>query len=246
MTEGDLAHLRRRLRWVASIMKPFTRELISDRRQPALRWSAVFAGVAVAVALWSVLQMLGMGVGLSALDIDDAGSFRHVRIGNSVWSMLAPLIALAVGGLVAGKLAATLEQRVGALHGFVVGALSSVIGLVLTVSIVSMLAGSTVSTATSRFLSGNHYMIVSPHMRDAERAAAAKEMGKILFGAGAALLVGIGAAVAGGALGVKPLHKRHRRGKHDTEEVPVVPPPGAPPTDAPHVMPRVDLPNETL
>jgi len=218
-------------------MKPFTRELITDRRQPALRWSAVFAGVAVAVALWSVLQMLGMGVGLSAIDIDDAGSFRHVRIGNGVWSMLAPLIALAAGGLVAGKLAATFEHRVGALHGFVVGALSSVIGLILTVSIVSMLAGSGVSTATGHFLAGEHHMLVTPHMRDIERAIAAKEMGKILFGAGAALLVGIGAAVAGGALAVKPLH--HRRRKHDTEEVPVVPPPHAPPADMPHV----EMPN---
>jgi hypothetical protein len=65
-----------------------------------------------------------------------------------------------------------------------------------------------------------------------ERAAAAKDMGKILFGAGAALLVGIGAAVAGGALAVPD---RRRRRKHDTAEVPVVPPPDAPPSNAPHV-----------
>jgi len=208
-------------------MKPFTRELISDRRQPALRWSAVFAGVVVAVALWSLLQMLGMGVGLSSIDVDDAGSIRHVRIGNGVWSMLAPLIALAIGGLLAGKLASTFETRVGALHGLVVGALAAVIGLIMTVSIVSMLAG---STARGSFLS-THNMLVTPSMRGAERAAAAKDMGTILFGAGASLLVGIGAAAAGGALAIRP----PRRKKHDTEEVPVVPPPAAPPTDAPHV-----------
>ncbi|HTL38381.1 MAG TPA: hypothetical protein VL326_34865 [Kofleriaceae bacterium] len=223
-------------------MKPFTRELITDRRQPALRWSAVFAGVAVAVALWTVLQMIGMGVGLSALDVDDAGSFRHVRIGNGVWSMLAPLVALAVGGVVAGKLASTIDQRVGALHGFVVGALSSVIGLILTVSIVSMLAGNSASTATSRFLATDHHIIVTPHMRVIERAAAANSIGKILFGAGAALLVGIGAAIAGGALAVKP--PRHRRRKHDTEEVPVVPPPEGPPANMPHV--ETPQPIETL
>jgi hypothetical protein len=215
-------------------MKPFTRELITDRRQPALRWSAVFAGVAVAVALWSLLQMLGMGIGLSSMDLDDAGSFRHVRIGNSVWSMLAPLIALAVGGIVAGRLASTLDQKVGALHGFIVGAFSSVIGLILTVSIVSMLAGSSVSSATSRFLSSPDHVLMTPSMRSAERAAAAKEMGKILFGAGAALLVGIGAAVAGGALAV-PDRRRRSRNVHDTAEVPVVPPPEAPPSNAPHV-----------
>ncbi|HUS31675.1 MAG TPA: hypothetical protein VMZ53_24400 [Kofleriaceae bacterium] len=187
--------------------------------------------MAVAVALWSLLQMLGMGIGLSSIDLGSEGSLRHVRVGNSVWSMLAPLIALAVGGIVAGKLASTFDQRVGATHGFVVGALSSVIGLILTVSLVSMLAGSSVSSATSRFLTTDN-VLVTPSMRNAERAAAAKDMGKILFGAGLSLLVGIGAAVAGGALAVSPLNRRR---KHDTAEVPVVPPPAAPPIDAPHV-----------
>jgi hypothetical protein len=148
--------------------------------------------------------------------------------------MLAPLIALAVGGIVAGRLASTLDQKVGALHGFIVGAFSSVIGLILTVSIVSMLAGSSVSSATSRFLSSPDHVLMTPSMRSAERAAAAKEMGKILFGAGAALLVGIGAAVAGGALAV-PDRRRRSRNVHDTAEVPVVPPPEAPPSNAPHV-----------
>lgn len=203
---------------------------MSDRRQPALRWSAVFAGVAIAVALWSLLQMLGMGVGLASVDVDDAGSLRHASIGNSVWSMIAPLLALAVGGYVAGRLAHTFDQRVGAMHGFVTGALSAVVGLILAVSLVSMLAGNSVSMATGRFLTTDHVQ-VAPSLRAAERAEAAKHAGKILLGAGAALLLGLGAAVAGGGLAVR----RVNRPKHDTAEVPVVPPPAAPPVDAPHV-----------
>lgn len=211
-------------------MKPFTRELITDRRQPALRWGAVFAGVAVAVALWSLLQMLGMGIGLTSIDVDDIGSVRHASIGSGVWSLIAPLIALAVGGLVAGKLAVTFDQRVGAMHGLVVGALSAVIGLILTVSLVSMLAGSSVNTATSRFLTTDN-ILVAPSLRAMERAEAAKEAGKILLGAGISLLLGIAAAVAGGGLATRG----YKRKKHDTAEVPVVPPPAAPPSDALHV-----------
>lgn len=211
-------------------MKPFTRELINDRRAPALRWSAVFAGVAVAVALWSLLQMLGMGVGLSSVDVDDAGSLRSASIGNSVWSMVVPLLSLAAGGYVAGRLAHTFDQHVGATHGLVTGALSAISGLILAVSLVSMLAGNSVKTATGRFLTTDHVQ-VAPALAAAERAEAAKDAGKILLGAGAALLLGLGAAVAGGGLAVR----RVTRPKHNTAEVPVVPPPGPPPVDSPHV-----------
>jgi len=210
-------------------MKPFTRELITDRRQPALRWGVVFAGVAVAVALWSVLQMLGMGIGLVAVDIDDAGSLRHVNIGSGVWSIVAPLIALGIGGVVAGRLAATYDERLGAMHGFVAGALSAVIGLILTVTLVSMLASAPLSTAPS--FHGMDHMMMEPGLRAARRAQAVKEAGQLLLGAGIALLLGIGASIAGGALSTR----RYTRKKHDTAEVPVVPPPVAPPADAPHV-----------
>ena len=215
---------------LASIMKPFTRELINDRRQPALRWSAVFAGVAVAVALWSILQMLGMGVGLSSIDLGDEGSLRSASIGNSVWSMVAPLLSLAAGGYVAGRLAHTFDQRVGAMHGFVTGALAAVSGLILAVSLVSLLAGNSVKTATGRFLTTDHVQ-VAPSLARAERAEAAKDAGKILLGAGAALLLGLGASVAGGGLA----SRRVTRKKHHTAEVPVVPPPSPPPVDAPQV-----------
>jgi MFS family permease len=210
-------------------MKPFTRELISDRRQPALRWSAIFAGVAVAIALWSLLQILGMGIGLTSIDVDDAGSLRHVAIGNGVWSLIVPLIALAAGGFVAGKLAATYEQRVGAMHGLVVGALSVVTGLVLTVCLGAILDGS--PNGRHHGWTMSDHMMVAPSLRAADRAEAVQQAGAILLGAGISLLVGIGAAIAGGALATRA----YRRKKHDTAEVPVVPPPAAPPADAPHV-----------
>ena len=63
-------------------MRPITRETILDRRQPSLRWTAVLAGAAVAVALWVVLQLIGMGAGLTAVDLDDSGSLRNVGMGT--------------------------------------------------------------------------------------------------------------------------------------------------------------------
>jgi hypothetical protein len=122
-------------------MKPsISRETIIDRRQPAMRWSAVFAGAAVAVGLWVLLQTLGMGVGLAAIDTDDAGSLRGAGIGTSVWSLLAPLIAMFGGGLFAGWLASTRDPKVAGMHGVVVWAFTAVLGVMTTLWIVMALA----------------------------------------------------------------------------------------------------------
>lgn len=204
-----------------------------DRRQPSLRWSAVFGGAAVAVTLWVLLQMLGMGVGMAAIDLDDAGSLRSVGIGTTVWTLIAPLIALFVGGLVAGRLAATYNDRVGAMHGFVTWAVASLLGLVATVACVGMLTGGSMRGAT-RGIPLSEDVTVHPGMRRAELQTATDTAGKLLLGGSLSLLAGLGAAVGGGALATHKAGK-HRHGKRTTRETPVVPPPAEAPADAPHV-----------
>jgi hypothetical protein len=213
-------------------MRPITRETITERRQPSLRWSAVFAGATVAVALWALLQMLGMGIGMAALERDDAGSLRNVGIGTTVFSLVAPLIALFVGGLVAGKLATTFDERVGATHGFVTGALASMAGLVFTVWLAGLLAGGAMHSPT-RGIRMSDDLTMHPGMRRAEIQRATDRAGKMMLGASLSLLVGIGAAVGGGALAAGKLG--NPRTRRNTQEVPVVPPPSEPPSDAPHV-----------
>lgn len=118
-----------------------TRETIMERRQPQLRWSAVLGGAALAIALWITLQVLGMGIGLAAVDTDDAGSLKNAGIGTGIWSLVAPLIAMFLGGLLAGRLAGTRERKIGAMHGSVVWAIALAIGLYMMLSIVSALVG---------------------------------------------------------------------------------------------------------
>jgi MFS family permease len=210
-------------------MRPITRETITDRRQPALRWSAVFAGATVAVALWVLLQMLGIGAGLATVDVIDAGSRRTASIGTTVWTLFAPLVALFIGGLVAGRLASTYDAKVGAMHGFIAWAFASLLGMFATISAVSMLTGPAMHGATAGLMSDD--VRVHPNMRAAELQQAADSAGKMLLGAGISLLVGLGAAVGGGVLAArKPTRKRRI-----TAEVTVVPPPPEPPPDAPHV-----------
>ena len=120
-------------------MQPYTREII-DRRQPAIRWGAVLAGTAVAVGLWGVFQLLGLGAGLTALDPDDARSAHHAALGMGAWSVLAPLIATFAGGFVAARLANSWDKKVAGTHGAVVWGLTSVAGLVVTLWMASAAA----------------------------------------------------------------------------------------------------------
>jgi hypothetical protein len=191
----------------------------------------VFAGASVAVALWVLLQMIGMGAGLAAVSLDDAGSLRSVGIGTTVWTFIAPLLALFAGGVVAGRLATTYDARVGAMHGLISGAVASVLGIVATVSMVGMLTQGGRYIPTRGLLSED--MRVDPDLRAAEVQEATDHAGKLLLGGGISLLFALGASVGGGVLVTRrPGSKRRRR---TTAEVPVVPPPPEPPADAPHV-----------
>jgi hypothetical protein len=120
-------------------MQPFSRETIIDRRQPGVRWSAVFAGAVAAVSTWMLLELLGLGLALLVLDGDDVAGIRSFAIGTTVWSMLAPLFALFVGGYLAGRLSAHYDRLVAGLHGALVWALTTVFGVVAIAGAVSML-----------------------------------------------------------------------------------------------------------
>lgn len=123
--------------WVRSNMQPtITREII-DRRQPAVRWSAVLAGTAIAVGVWGVLQLVGIGTGLVAIDPDDATSVVPAAIGATAFSALAPLIALFAGGWFAATLASTWDRHVAIVHGLVTWGLTAVFGLGMTVLLAS-------------------------------------------------------------------------------------------------------------
>src|SRR5262249_14235169 len=111
-----------------------------ERRQSVFRWSAVFAGATVAIGLWVLLQTLGMGIGLVSSDLDSKSALHNLASSAAIWTFIAPLIALFIGGVVAGRLGTTRERATGSLHGLVVWALTSAFGLVLGLGIITVLA----------------------------------------------------------------------------------------------------------
>jgi hypothetical protein len=127
---------------VASIMQPtITREaVLIDRRQPRLQWSAVFAGAVCSIGFWILLQLIGVGIGLAAVDVDDIRSLHGAGVGTTAWSLISPLIAMFLGGMLAGKLSQTYDRKVAGAHGLVMWALTSIVGLVATISIIAAVA----------------------------------------------------------------------------------------------------------
>lgn len=222
-------------------MQPYTRETIVDRRQAAVRWSAVFAGTTVAVGIWLLLQIFGMGAGLSAIDADNAGSLRGVGIGTSIWSLLAPLVAIFIGGWISAKLASTRDDKVGALHGTIVWAITSVLGVMLAVSLVSAIVPHTVAVydAPAAGYDDTYHPLAPTH----EVLRAADHTGKALLAVGTSMLLSLGTAVIGGILAARGFGKPgepgaegggrrrfgiHRFGghrTHDTLQTSAVPPP---------------------
>jgi hypothetical protein len=203
-------------------MRPITREII-DRRQPIMRWSAVFAGATVSIALWVLFQVLGMGIGLAAIHIDDAGSLRDVGIGTTIWTLVAPLVAMFIGGAIAGRLSGSGSRGVGAMHGLVMWGLTSLLGILATVATVSALAEGALHTGAVAF----DQTTTTVTGQDLSQATDATS--KLLLAAGISQLVALVTAVLGGAAGVR--RALVKRTNHDTERVPVVPPPPATPAD---------------
>ena len=122
-------------------MPTISREtVLIDRRQPTLHWSAIFAGGACAVGIWLLLELLGVGVGLCARHAADTSRAMHAAsAATRVWSLVAQVIAMFCGGLIAGKLAQTYERKIAGLHGLVMWALTSVVGMWASVWVITMI-----------------------------------------------------------------------------------------------------------
>lgn len=110
-----------------------------------LSWSAILGGAFVALGVWILLYSLGLALGLSSVDPQDPGSARSAGIGTGIWSLIAPLIALFVGGYVASRTAGVVDKQGGALHGAVLWGLTTLAGTILMGMALSSLMGAVFS-----------------------------------------------------------------------------------------------------
>ena len=90
----------------------------------ALRWAAVFAGMAVGIALQLAFMMAGTALGF--VRPDPGTIVERVPMAPAAWNALSMLISSWVGGYVAGRASGLRRAADGMLHGAVASAATTV------------------------------------------------------------------------------------------------------------------------
>ncbi len=108
-----------------------------------ISWGAVLAGVAVALVLNILLNLLGVGMGAATLnpvsgDNPTAASFS---IGAAAWWTVAGLLSSLAGGYVAGRLAGKPVESTAGWHGLISWAMTTIVIFYLLTTAVGSIVG---------------------------------------------------------------------------------------------------------
>jgi hypothetical protein len=102
-------------------------------------WGGIWGGVLVAIGLLLLLSVLGVAIGVTAVDPGDTQA-DAVGTGIGVWGGLSLLIALFVGGLVSTRIGAIFDRTTGFFEGALVWAVSVLLMVYLATTGMGMLA----------------------------------------------------------------------------------------------------------
>jgi len=126
---------------------PLRSQLVEGARLASnARWGAIFGGVFIAAAVWIVLHLFGMGVGLTAIEPNRTSSLRAIGIGTGIWSGIVPIIALFLGGMVVSRLAPNPNRLNRMIHGGLVWSVATLAAITMLVMLASSIVGGAVAT----------------------------------------------------------------------------------------------------
>lgn len=116
-------------------------------------WGAVFAGVAIALAVQVILTLVGTGIGVATLN-PGAGSADNpavstFSIGAGVWYVLSALVAAYIGGYVAARMSGRSDRVSAGLHGVTAWAVTTLLVLYLLTTTVGSIVGGAFSGVAS-------------------------------------------------------------------------------------------------
>lgn len=111
-----------------------------------ISWGAILAGTVVALGVTALLGLLGLAIGFRVVDPASGSSpFNGVGIGTAIWWMATSIIALGIGGYIAGRASGLPDRNSATSHGAAVWGLVTIITLWMATSAI----GSVLNTATS-------------------------------------------------------------------------------------------------
>lgn len=109
----------------------------------AIRWGAIFAGVVSGTASYLLLSLLGVAVGLTAVDPQAAEPVGSVPLATGIWTGVSMLVGAFIGGYVAGHMSGLSRSSDGMLHGFVSWGATTLLYAVLMASALGAVLGGT-------------------------------------------------------------------------------------------------------
>lgn len=131
---------------MATLMDVRTVEAQTVSRRPyfsAIRWGAVFAGVVSGTASYLLLALLGVAVGLTAVDPRAAEPVGSVPLGTGIWTGVSMLVGAFIGGYVAGHMSGLARSIDGMLHGFVSWGATTLLYVALAATALGAVLGGT-------------------------------------------------------------------------------------------------------
>ena len=111
---------------------------------PAIRWGAIFAGIAVGISVQIAMTLLGVATGLSTVDIASGETVSST--GALVWAVFSMLVAGFIGGYVAARMSGLKRKTDGILHGIVSWAMTILLIAVFATSLSGMLVSGVFSS----------------------------------------------------------------------------------------------------
>lgn len=112
----------------------------------SLSWSGIIAGVLAAISVQLLLNLLGIGIGAGSINAaqgDQPG--QGMAVGVVVWFVLSWIVSLAIGAWTACQFNSYGDRRTGALQGFMVWAVASIVIVYLLSTAAGNLIGGTAS-----------------------------------------------------------------------------------------------------
>ncbi|KQT14506.1 PhnA-like protein [Methylobacterium sp. Leaf399] len=135
-------------------------------------WGAIFAGAVTALVSQVVLNMVGVGIGLSSVGTNaaDNPAASTLSMGAGVWFIVSGIVAALAGGFIAGRLSGKPVTAAAGLHGLVSWAVTTLVVLYLLTSAAGGLIGGAFSGVTSTL--GGAGSLVGGTVKTAAQAAA--------------------------------------------------------------------------
>ncbi|MCJ2012211.1 PhnA-like protein [Methylobacterium sp. J-076] len=117
----------------------------------SVSWGAVLAGATVALISQVILNMLGLGIGLSTVDPmgDGTPAASTLSIGAGLWFVISGVLAAVAGGYFAGRLSGKPSSTTAGYHGLLAWAVSTLVVLYMLSSAASGLVSGALGTASS-------------------------------------------------------------------------------------------------